>query len=385
MVLPSQLTNRTLLSFEKVGSGSETAILPPCQEMTRQAFVPFPVSSSGLTPCSILPTEFSLPRVSLFHFDEATLHGFRLFDAGGALFNDHSLVDPTDHANSIFWRQFRPSAKEEGCVTAEDVVIKEDGSLRSTFDRMETLDGTDCLILCSAEPANFGSWMFRFLPKLMVSSKSFKIRRAFGYQYGRWMLPILQLFEPSIEVVPHNPVVSYRIKNALVPSLPAPSVYYRPELRDGFAEIAARVDTHTAVPERLYVSRRKQAINHPSYRVLENETELFEVLRTFGFTEFFPEDHPISHQISVFAKARLIISVGGSNLFCAAFAQKADFILDIESQLEWLYAHTNLLASTGRPFSIVQGVRNERGDLIQGNWTIDVQTLVAGLRAMNLL
>jgi capsular polysaccharide biosynthesis protein len=166
--------------------------------------------------------------------------------------------------------------------------------------------------------------------------------------------------------------------------LPAPHVFLRPEIREAFAGIVARLEMPQNLPERIYVSRRKQALMNRGVRVLENETELVEKLAALGFAEFFPEDHDLPFQLAVFSQARIIVSPGGSNLFGAAFAQKADFILDIESGDTWLYAHMNLLASTQLPFSVVRGVRTGRGDAIHGNWKVDADAIITGLRGLGI-
>jgi hypothetical protein len=44
----------------------------------------------------------------------------------------------------------------------------------------------------------------------------------------------------------------------------------------------------------------------------------------------------------------------------------------------------NLLASTGRPFSMVRGVRQERGTGVHLNWTVDVDAFVEGIRRLAL-
>jgi capsular polysaccharide biosynthesis protein len=139
-------------------------------------------------------------------------------------------------------------------------------------------------------------------------------------------------------------------------------------------------------PEKVYLSRRKMALSFPGHRVLENETELVERLLSLGFTEYFPEDHSFLEQIAVCASARLIVAAGGSNLFNCYFSRKAELIVDIESSSIFVRLHANVLASYGRPFSIVRGVQNERGRHEHHmNWSIDVDAFLDGLRRTGAL
>jgi hypothetical protein len=321
------------------------------------------------------PISVQLPRFSLFEFPLVTLHGFRLFEYEGCLFTDQSLVDETQDADIAFWSKIAGGQ-------SEDLVFEPDGTVRSRSGETLRIDGSNCLVLCSDEPSNFGSWIYRVLPKFLLARMHGPFERVFVYQNSSWMLPILRLVCASVESVPHWPTRSYVIENATIASLPTPGVCFRGELRDALRELAGCCVAPPARMEKVYISRRKQAIARPGFRVLENETELVERLRSLGFQEFFPEDHTIEHQIAVLSNARLIVSTGGSNLFGCVFAMAADMIIDIESGPEWAYAHMNLLASTGRPFSMVRSVRQKRGTGVHLNWTVDVDAFVEGIRRL---
>ena len=139
-------------------------------------------------------------------------------------------------------------------------------------------------------------------------------------------------------------------------------------------------------PDKIYISRRKMALARPGHRVLENETELVERLVPHGFEEFFPEDKTPLEQIAVCSQARIIVVAGGSDLFNCYFARRADLIVDLEASTVFQQHHANVLASCCRPFSIVRGLRNERGSHDHHmNWTIDIDAFVAGLGRMCVL
>ena len=368
----------TLLQrFEALQAGHEDRLLPAISVPARTHFTIFPARSAVLTPFEPADFDIELPRVSIFEFDHVTLHGFRLFERDGHVFNDQSLVDPTSQSDRHFQEK---SARGEN----EEVVMGADGR-PAAAQSPEEIDATDCLILSSDEPTNFGSWIYRFLTKFALARSTRPISRVFAYDDDRWMRPVLQMVDPDVEIVPQKLGRAYRIANPRIISLPAPHVYFRPEITACFSEIAARIGQLPDLPERLYVSRRKQSQMQNGLRIMENEDELVARLARFGFTEFIPEDHPLPVQVAAFAQARLIVSPGGSNLFCAAFAQQADFILDIESGDDWSYAHMNLLASTQRPFSLVRGQRSNDATSVHANWTVDVDAVIEGLQSLAIL
>jgi capsular polysaccharide biosynthesis protein len=259
----------------------------------------------------------------------------------------------------------------------------EAGALASTSGRTHAtpLRGG---VLCGAnEPSNFGSWMLRILPKLLLTATLAPRRPIIVPAWSGWMRSIVRLARPDTAVVEQMPFLSYDLEVVLVPSLPAPEAYLRPVLQGLLGRFAARMPRAPGTPGRIYLSRRKQAAKAPYTRVLENETALVEGLAALGFAEFVPEDHPLEVQVATLAQARAVICPGGSGLFTALFAERADMILDIEPSRTWSYAHRNILASSGRPWSMVQGVQDESAPAPQGaahrNWRIDLEPLLRGL------
>lgn len=78
----------------------------------------------------------------------------------------------------------------------------------------------------------------------------------------------------------------------------------------------------------------------------------------------------------------MVVSSGGANLFGVAFARNAEIVVDIESGTEWAFAHSNLLSSIPARYAMARGTRTGRGNGVHGNWDLDVEAFVEGLRVL---
>lgn len=361
-----------LLSFEELGAGKEHKVLPAVVEATRSRYRRFPVESEALRPVSCRPLDQKLPRFSVFEFRDLAIHGFRMLELQGCYFNDQSIVCNDDSAHNYFTRKF-----EAGAV--EDLVAGPAGYTSSAGRYADaTIDSV--LVLSSDEPSNFGAWIYRILTKYLLACRAGFDLPVFVNAPAPWMLDVLRLVKPDVAVIQQQPRTSYRLRHAFVPSLPAPGAFFRDELRAAIGELAER--TAASGQESaggIYVSRRKQAIKRPGFRVLLNETELVERLRGQGYIEYFPEDHAIADQISTFSRARRIVCSGGSGLFGTYFARNTETIIDLEASETWAHAHLNVMSSTNAAFSMLRGKQVSVGTSAHLNWTVDVDTFLEGL------
>jgi hypothetical protein len=368
-----------LRSFEELGSGTEVPILPAGHALGGQNFVAFPECPKGLAPVLAEPNTTPFPRFSKFLFPEAILRGFRLYSIGSAFFNDLSLVDQVpaqkDFAGRINFGFSEGFRYDKAADTVE------------ASAPTRTVDCEGCPVIGSNEPASFGSWLFRILPKLVLLRQAESVDRVMVFTGRPWIAAWLRAIAPDIEMIPHALDQTYELINPAVPSLPAPDGFHRREIQEALEPVIDRARrAMPSTPEKVYISRRKMALLLPDHRIFENETELVERLASHGFLEFIPEDKTPIEQIAVCSNARVIVSPGGSNLFCCYFARRAELIVDIESGDTFLEHHGNVLASCGRPYSIVQGVQTGRGRHPHHmNFTIDVEAFMAGLGKLGAL
>lgn len=82
--------------------------------------------------------------------------------------------------------------------------------------------------------------------------------------------------------------------------------------------------------QRIYLSRRM--FTGGSYRALENEAALEEMLARHGFSIVIPEQLPIEEQIRTIASAELVVGVDGSALHLCGFMHAGGAVLIIETR-----------------------------------------------------
>jgi capsular polysaccharide biosynthesis protein len=349
---------------------NETPILPEQPFETHQNYLPFPVATPDCKPKPWPAGQQNIPRFSLFSAADVNLDGFRLYRHSGHFFTDLSLVAPNLEREEAFFNWKLANRQIED--------LKLDRLGNDGPDRLKIVRDGPILLACSDEPANFGSWIYRFMPKLMMSAASgIEFESIMVYHTG-WITDLIRFLGFDGDLIPHNPVRQYHILQPLIPSLPVPYVYFRPEVRQCLQSIHDRQDETATLGDKIYISRRAQALKNPKWRALENETGLVAALLDLGFKEFIPERYSFAEQVAIFDKARLIIGCGGSNMFGCIFARHAELIIDIESGDEWSYAHANLLASTSGLWSMVKGTQLARGSPPHRNWTIDIAAVTTG-------
>lgn len=354
----------------------EQTLLPGETRVTGQREVAFPGQSDALTPITFNEMTLEVPPFSLFAAPEASVAGFRLFGIEGRHANEESLVSDPALMTMYLNRKLELGQREN----LPDPLRLEDDPNATVIDI-----GGEVLLACSDEPSNFGSWMFRILPKILLATDARPLAGIFVYSPQEWMKAVLAATGFAGEILHHEPTWTYRVRNAVIPSLPAPQAYLRPEVRAALWSMHERAPSTASLGEKLYISRRSQALRRHGFRVLENETAVVERLVEHGFVEFTPENHSFRDQLAIFDRARVIVGAGGSNMFGCLFARHAEFIVDLESCDEWVFAHRNVLASTDASFSIVRGVQTGRGNAWHRNWVIDDNVLLAGLATLGLL
>lgn len=361
-----------LASADQINGLSERAVLPAVTTLVGENEVKFPRVTDSLTPIILGQANIAVPRFSLFVAEDIFVNGFRLFEIGSMRATDTSLADDAARVSRDFNRKIATGQREDLSASylqgarAPAKMIDSDGEV---------------LLACSDEPSNFGSWLYRILPKILLSTESSSFEAIFVYQQ-KWMRDILDFAGLKSRLLHHDPTQRYHVRRGVIPNLPAPVAFLRSEARNALLSLHDRSKCDRTLGERIYVSRRGQSIRRIGFRVLENETELVERLAELNFREFRPEEYSFEEQLSVLDKAKIIIGCGGSNMFGCLFARRAELIVDIESCNEWSFAHRNVLSSTQAAFTMVKGRQLKRGTQPHLNWIIDAEALCDGLREL---
>lgn len=293
--------------------------------------------------------------------DNLTISGFRgCMTQDNRFYIDESVVDGFNY--SRFLAKLSSGQDEE--------MLQRDGEF--VLEREKIVVEEPVISLASDEPTNFGSWLYRFVPKLVTAD--FRRYPVFSYQSAGWMREMFRLFfGDNLRIVPHWPTKNYLLKRALVPSQRNVDVLFDLSSAYFYRDVAARVAGYSD-KSKVYLSRRRQSL-----RPLRNEAELEQRLIEVGFTVICPETLPLEEQIRTLRDARVIVCPGGAGLFLSVFATSAEVIVDLEPSTEWLYAHHNLLRSLGKRHAVVFG-KKETSDQIHAPWSVNVEHVFKALR-----
>jgi capsular polysaccharide biosynthesis protein len=250
----------------------------------------------------------------------------------------------------------------------------------------EQIEGT-AVLLSSEEPSNYGSWIFRVLPKLHTLAtlnlcQPLRYLAWAGLPTFREYLRILGIADEQI--IQHEPQhVIYNVDQLIVPSLRNNQAFLDPESVSLFARLRDQLGAPRKPGARIYVSRLLQSRTNSS-RVMQNEPELVERLAALGFRIVTPEALSVAEQVLAFSTAEMVVGPSGSGMFNVVFCRPGTRIIDIESEPHWIHAHRSLFASCGLQFGIFVGKTVDH-DFREHHrpWTVNIQALLARIKSFS--
>jgi len=143
----------------------------------------------------------------------------------------------------------------------------------------------------------------------------------------RYMYESMQFFQPKgvLELEKHTYA---RVKNLYLPRPVADSGRHDGTVLMGLKKfILSKLEGHLddgIAGERIYISRAKQ-----NARKIQNELEVQELLKAYGFSVVFFENMSFQEQISVMGKAKFVVSSHGANLTNILFMPENAKVLEI--------------------------------------------------------
>jgi capsular polysaccharide biosynthesis protein len=328
-------------------------------------------------------TEITYPPVFATGLMNATLIGFRTLLKDGALLTDENIVEPA--AVERYIRRIGSADPHESEFTGLDRI---DGS--DSFRLKERTEAPvhleqPTMLLSSNEPGNYGSFLFRILPKIISRrylAKDCKILVSLPYKSMRRLLEICGIGES--DVILHDPRKAYQLDRVIVPSVRNPHAFLDEVTVGLFDEIRTRVASATGSRcDLLFVSRRNLSSTKAGYRAMENEAELETCLEQLGFKTIHPETMSADEQVAAFASASLVVGQSGGAMFNVAFCRPGTIVIDIESEPHWIHAHMSYFSSLNLRYVIFEAKplpRDERG--IHRSFRVNVPALKAMLQEM---
>jgi capsular polysaccharide biosynthesis protein len=238
------------------------------------------------------------------------------------------------------------------------------------------------LSLMSVEPSNYGSWLFRVLPKLLFLEKlggeKLKVACWCPMPWQRNLLAFFGIGEDRI--IDINVGACYEFREIYVPVVLNPVAYMSEDTLNFFRRTMAGHGIEARRERLIYISRQSRASSagFANVRNFTDEPKMIETLQRTGFEIVEPELLTITEQVRLFASAAMVVGASGAGMFNTAFCASGTGVVDIEAFPHWLYAHCNYFASCGHAYGIAFGVADPQDDSgTHKRWTIDVDGVAA--------
>ena len=373
----SAIDRTALLSGTADGVWYETDKQNRILQRGAPAFVDDPDATGLFKPEDTAATQIAYPPAIAIGARNVHLIGYREFlTQDGRFFTDDTLLE--DRRASWLWHLKHPAVQlneETGLkgTTQEDIF---------TFTRpliaAQHIPGR-IVMLGNQEPFNYGSFLFRVLPKVaqleQLGLMNEKILVHMPYDSFKDAL-VLAGLNPA-NLIHHDPAKIYRLDHVIVPGQRNGHALLDPQSLAVFAKLREKV-RYSSDGRKLYVCRQtpgKEAIWNG--RVLLNEAEVIERLKPMGFQIVLPGTLSFAQQVRTFASADMVVGGSGSAMFNTVFCRPGTKMIDIESEPNWINAHTCLFSSAGLDYGIFVGKVDptDKAD-VHKRWSVNVDALV---------
>lgn len=208
------------------------------------------------------------------------------------------------------------------------------------------------VFLGANESPNFGSFLYRILPKVVQVRQLQKNLRILVPLYFPAAIQLLTMAGVEADrIIPQDVYKRYSLRRVIVPSIRNRDVWLDDQTLKLYDSLR---NTYGGAKQnrRLYISRR-DAKGQP--RVMTNEDELLHHLADRQFEIVEPQKLDARTQIKLFSSASFILSQSGSALYNTVFCRPGTRLIDIESEPHWVAGHSRLFASRGLRYGIFEG------------------------------
>ena len=299
----------------------------------------------------VINKQIIAPKPQIYNFRNA-----RIIGNAALLTEDNRLMAPLDvrdDGKSLFIERNRLG--HQGYLFRDRVGFVEVAFLKTT-DR--EISQKRAIFFPNIEPGNFGSFIIRVLPQL------FKLRDlaididcyviAERTQFFMEAMRLLQL--PSKPVYEVREVSGSIFKEITLIYLDDAegflSPWYLNKIRI-FVKTIADKGSNLEFTKKIYVSRGLVSQKKPWYRVLQNENDVEDIVKSRGFTVIHPECYSIENQMKLFFGAEIVFGTSGSGMFNIIFSENPKKIVDIESYHVTVRQHAKFYSSLGAEYSFL--------------------------------
>lgn len=301
---------------------------------------------------------------------DVTLIGFRSYvTSDGFFFNDETILPHFDFGPTQ--TKFQRGLDEDTKATfLENKIVFPDAPIDFRIEE-------PILCLGSDEPTNYGSWIYRIIPKFISVGKEYDFPIFLPCDYSPWLRKLAALFFGDRDVYHQSPPRRYHLKNAVIPSARNGGIFFDSEVLAFYRDFAMRLGGSSPL-EKIYLSRQAAERNRPGYRTIINEGELISLLEKFGVMPVEIETYSFEEQIRIVRDAKVIVAPGGSGIFNSVFAKNVEFFLDIEPNITWLHGHHTLLKSCELPHAVLLGDQLDAGNA-HSAWRVNIDDVARAL------
>ncbi len=317
------------------------------------------------------PVRLQVPAKTIRSFRDVRIVGWRSLLSGDGFYSTR--------------RGFR---EEEGSLEAwsggiyDGFVVKDGALIHAAGDDDRRSINGNTLFLSGVELGNYGSFVFRLLPKLLFF-------REHGIGVDQIVVPIrTSAIEDAVGMAGLGGVPLYAVRESL--ALEFETVYAVDDFDIKGGMCAASMSRLRSLAPghsgkgAIFVSRRLNAHN-PTYRPLANAAEVERAAERMGFRIVFPESMRFPRQVALFAASDSIVGPSGSGMLNTLFCRPGCKVLDIESFHSTVRQHARIYSSSGHRYGFAFGrfdPDDKREPKFIRRWTASPGTIVEGIERL---
>ncbi len=315
------------------------------------------------------------PPASILSVQNVMLVGYRTYlTTDGFFFNDE--LYPSSESLSV-WLD-RLSTVDGSSNEMTNLESLGSGDFRYIGKEIENVSiSTPVIVLCSDEPSNYGSFLFRCLSKFTGPLRSLNIKILAPCAYPSMRDAFAAIGIGGDQLIVHDPHKRYHLAHAIIPTLRNPHAFLDESTLGLFAKLRHEVGHDRLSTRRLFISRKNLSSTSSGYRELRNEGEVVDLLKRLNFEIFEPQNASFSEQVAKFSAASIIVGQSGAALFNSVFCYPGTVIVDIETEPHWIHAHMCIFSSLNLRYCIFEGKSDFSERNIHAPFTVNALKLFA--------
>lgn len=219
------------------------------------------------------------------------------------------------------------------------------------------------LFLHNLEPSNYGSFLFRQLPQLLLlRGVPLEFDVYVVPERTAWLREALQMIGlPDKAILTVKEVTGDKFDCVTFFNEFDAEGFLSEDVTNRMLALARTVWPSRIYPDvqKLYISRLMSAAARPDYRQLQGEADIEKFFERRGFTVVYPESLSFGEQISLFQRARQIVGPSGSGMLNAVFSEPGTRVVDMESFHFTVRQHAKIYGSTQKSYAFLFGTLDQ--------------------------